>query len=183
LKLIGLKPGKPVEADGQSKLPTGDGIYIYVVWKEKGKLRHSRLEKLIFNKLAEEPVTDIKWIFTGSRFVRIEAEPRTGGKKSEKSDKKPKMKSVYEADIDGTLIATWHWGATIIDIPLPEGANDEAFDAYAKTMPELNTPVRFVFSPEEIPQKTITQEFSSRTFTVPWQEKKKEKAEETEKKD
>lgn len=180
-KLIGLKPGKPVEADGQSKLPAGDGVYIYVVWKDKGKITCSRLEKLIFNKLAEEPVTDIKWIFTGSRFVRIEAEPRTEGtkKKSEKSGEKPKMKTVYEADIDGTLIATWHWGATIIDIPLPEGANDEAFDAYAKTMPPLNTPVRFVFSREEIPEKKIIQEYSSGTFTVPWEEKKKDKIKET----
>jgi len=190
LQVIGLKPGKPVKFDGQSKLPSGDGLYIYVVWKEKkenkDELKYSRLEKCIYNNLVQEPVTDIKWIFTGSQLTKQAVEPEKKEDTTDtesKDEKKPKMKVVYEADVDGTIIATWHWSVTVIDISLPEGANDEALQAYHKTMPKIDTPVRIVFSPSEISEKKMIQEYASQAFVLPEEEQKKlEEEKEKEKK-
>jgi len=144
LQIVGLKPGKCVEYNGQDRIPSGDGLYIYVVWRTKGKTVHARLEDLIYNNLAQEPVEDIKWIFTGSRIYAAPVKGEPG-----------KKKRVYEADMEGTIVATWHCSSTVIDISLPEGSNDEAFSAYRKRMPPVGTPVCFVFSPHLIQEKDL----------------------------
>ena len=43
-------------------------------------------------------------------------------------------------------IATWHCSSTVIDISLPEGSNDEAFEAYKKNMPARGSKITIVFS-------------------------------------
>jgi hypothetical protein len=178
LMAIELKPGKGVDFNGQDRVPTGSGVYVYVEWdkntplgdpppKKKESLEEQiaalevevkpeaeemppesdgkkpklpekiekvriRLEDLILNKRVDEPLSDLKWIFTGSRTVKT----RNGLK--------------YDADIEGTVIATWHCSSTVIDIPLPEGSDDEAFHAHKVKLPPKKTPVTFIFSADEL---------------------------------
>ncbi len=138
LNLIGLKEGKAVEFEGQSKLPTGDGVYIFVVWKDPETKKEVvyRLEQLIYNNLTEEPLDDILWIFGGGNIIQLK-----NGKK------------LYEADEEGTIISTWHHPAAVIDIPLPEGSDDTVFYSYKKRMPAKGQKVRFIFSPKDITKK------------------------------
>lgn len=143
LQLIGLKNGECVDFNGQKKIPSGAGLFIYVSWKEKDKKTGkenetvSRLEKLIYNNLTYEPVINIKWIFTGSRKINL----------------KNSQDSYYYADVEGTVVATWHCSSTVIDISLPEGDNDEVFSVYTKGMPSKGTKVTFIFSVNELQEK------------------------------
>lgn len=138
LKAIGLNEGKPVEFNGQSAFPEGDGVYVFVRWKDEksGKVILKRLEQLIYNRLIEKEVIDIQWAFTGSRFVKT----KDG-------------KDIYLSDHEGTVISTWHCVSTVIDIPLPEGDDDTVFFAHKKNMPAPKTRVTFIFSPFDITKK------------------------------
>lgn len=130
LQLIGINPGRSVAFNGQEALPEGDGVRIDVVWNVDDREYRVRLEKLIYNRLTEEPLIDFDWVFTGSRMITTRDE-----------------REVYESDLEGTIIATWHCTSTVIDIPLPEGSDDTVFFSHKPAMPALHTPVLFVFTP------------------------------------
>ncbi|MFH1708984.1 MAG: YdjY domain-containing protein [Planctomycetota bacterium] len=138
LNLLGLKEGKPAAFAGQEALPTGAQVFVYVIWTAKAEdgtetSRRVRLEDLIFNRLTQEPMMRVAWIFCGSSMF-----------------KNKEGREIYEADAEGTVISTWRCTTTVLDNPLPEGSDDTVFFSLKEAMPPLGTPVTFLFSPVDL---------------------------------
>jgi hypothetical protein len=67
--LTNAPSGGPITQGAQRNPPLpGDPVVIEVTWTQGGKPQQRRLEELVFNKRAKEPMTKGAFTFTGSRF-------------------------------------------------------------------------------------------------------------------
>ncbi len=119
LLLLGLKYGRNLKYQGDPNDPVGDPLEIFVEWTEDGKTKKVRGEDLVFNQQTEKPMRHTHWIFSGSLEVE----------------------GVFIAQAERSLIATYHDPASIIDNPLPEGADDTILYANEKLVPPAGTAV------------------------------------------
>jgi len=120
LLMLGLEPGGGLLFQGDPRTPTGDSLYVYVSWDEcDGDHIHVRGEDLIYNVIEKRTMTHTAWIFSGSRFVN----------------------GRFVAAIEQSYITTFHDPNTIIDNPLPTGADDTLYEVNKNIVPAENTPV------------------------------------------
>lgn len=131
LLLLDLEIGGGGKKQGDSDPIYGGEMYIYVSWKDKKNKQHIvRAENLVKNERTKKVMKPCRWIFTGSRFTK---DQRTG-------------KSIYIANINGILIATFYDPDAIVNNPLPERSDDTVFYANNDLLPEENTPIKVTFS-------------------------------------
>jgi len=121
LLLLGLKPGGGVRFQGDATQPKGDKVLIFV--EKDGKKR--RVEDYIWDIPRKAPMQRTGWVFAGSKFVNGE----------------------FGAQLTRTLITTYHDPYTILDNPLPTGADDTVYEVNSKVTPPVGTTVTLVITP------------------------------------
>jgi len=119
LILLGLEAKGSLESQGAPRPLKGDPVEIWVQWKEGRKTTRVRAEKMILDCKSEKPMSETHWVFTGSIIYQ--------GK--------------FIAEIEKSLIATYHDSAAIINNPLPEGADDTTYNVNSKLVPKRGTPI------------------------------------------
>jgi len=133
LLLLGMKPGrnpavKYAKDAPELRRPPGDQARIFVTWKAEQKgnppQRH-RAEELLYNVQADTPAQRANWVFLGSRFVN----------------------GTFGADLDGTLITTYHDPVAIMELAA-ETVNDDIYYVVRKDVcPPAGTPVTLEVQP------------------------------------
>ena len=119
LILLGLEPKGNFEYQGDPSSPKGDPVEIWAQWKDGDEMKNVRAEQMILDSKKETPMKDTQWIFTGSAIFN----------------------GRFVADIEKSLIATYHDPAAIINNPLPEGADDTVYAVNSKLVPKRGTSV------------------------------------------
>ncbi len=123
LLLLGLEPGdKPLEYQGADEVPEGDPVEILVSWENvDGKKVECRAEELVWNVSTKKPMKRTNWVFAGSKI----------------------MDGRFMAQIEQSIAATFHDPFSIIDHPLPTGADDTVYVVNMDRVPPRDTPVVF----------------------------------------
>ena len=114
LILLGLEAKGDFEFQGDPRPPKGDPVEIWVQWKEGERTKRVRAEQMILDSKREKPMQKTDWIFTGSLI----------------------HEGRYLAEIEKSLIATYHDPAAIINNPLLEGADDTVYNVNSKVVPK-----------------------------------------------
>lgn len=123
LLLIDLEPGdKPIGFQGATETPMGDPLEITVSWKDKNKKEMSlKAETLLFNKQLEKPAKDMTWVFAGSQI----------------------LDGNFMAQIEQSIVATYHDPYSIIDHTHKSGADDTMYFVNKEVIPPKGTPIKF----------------------------------------
>lgn len=128
--------------------PKAPKLQIYIVWKEKGKIKKRKIESLIWNKthqasfleLAKKNIyTKMYWLFSGSREIK-QFDFNTGEFTNTR---------VYAADQFGTIIGLQYDVNSVITLPFFIGDKWENIEAYAnaKEVPKPKTKVTLIIKP------------------------------------
>lgn len=149
LILLGLKEGKEgPKGFGDPTKPTGDRVVCEIEWTKDGKTERHCAEDCVRNGREHAAMARVGWVYTGSEF-QDEIDPDTG---------KPTGRTIYAANRQKTLIATYHDPTALLDNPLYDGGDDGLYFAEEKILPPPGTPVVISIrpaTPEEV--KTMTQ--------------------------
>ncbi|MCP4366825.1 MAG: hypothetical protein GY797_01740 [Deltaproteobacteria bacterium] len=122
LLLMGIEPGKNrFKRQGHQGMPVGDPVELWVSWlgPEKTKIKY-RAEDLLLSKKTNQSMKKTHWIYTGSQIVN--------GK--------------FMAQIEQSIVATYHDPYAMIDHPLPTGGDDTHYWANHKILPAKGVPVK-----------------------------------------
>ena len=125
LFLLGLEPRGNLKYQGDPNPPQGDSVLIYVEWESNGKKVKVRGEDLVYNVKEKRPMKRTPWVFTGSKIY----------------------KGRFMAEIEESLITTYHDPYTIIDNPLPEGGDDTVYWVNEKIVPPKGTKILMTIKP------------------------------------
>lgn len=119
LLLLGLTYGDNLQFQGDPNTPQGDSVEVWISWQWENIDHKVRGEDLIFNLVSKKTMDHTFWIFSGSRIVN----------------------GTFMADVEGSIITTFHDPYTILDNPLPGGGNDELYVVNQNLVPPKGTPV------------------------------------------
>ena len=119
LLLLGLEPGGNIEYQGDARTPQGDSLEIWVEWEEKGEMKRHRAEDCVFDLVEKRTMTPTPWIFTGSKIED----------------------GVFIANVERSLMATYHDPYALLNHPLPTGADDTVYKVNEALVPKKGTPV------------------------------------------
>jgi hypothetical protein len=127
LLLLGLEGGESISHQGDPATPEGDPVEIVIEWAdpESGETKRVRGEDFIYNVKADRPMIHTHWVFTGSRVVD----------------------GIFVAQMEKSLVTTYHDPYTIIDNPLPTGGDDTYYEANRFLVPPVGTKVTFLVRP------------------------------------
>ncbi len=125
LILLGLNYGGGVNVQGDSLLPKGDKVDVFISWKKDGKFFDYRAEECAINVVENKPLEKISWIFSGSRVVN----------------------GIFMADVEKSLLTTYRDPNTILDNPHSSGTNDAIFIANSQILPAKKTPIKIKLKP------------------------------------
>jgi hypothetical protein len=120
LLLLGLQYGDNLQYQGDPNTPQGDSVEVWIEWSEENKKHLVRGEDLIFDLVSQKTMDHTHWTFSGSRIVN----------------------GTFMADMEGSLITTYHDPFTILDNPLPGGGNDELYTVNTSLVPSKGTEVQ-----------------------------------------
>lgn len=127
LLLLGLNHKGGVKFQGDPAQPEGDRVVIFV--EKNGQRR--RVEDYVWDLVHKAPMERTDWVFAGSKFLNGE----------------------FGAQLTRTLITTYHDPYTILDNPLPTGADDEVYEVNSQVTPPVGTTVTLVIQPVRISPK------------------------------
>ena len=120
LLLLGLEPGnQPIEYQGANEKPCGDPVRIMVSWQTNGEYKEVPAEDLVFNRATDKSMGKTVWVFTGSKI----------------------MDGNYMAQVEGSIVSTFHDPFAILDHRSDTGADDTLFFANEKLLPSKGTKV------------------------------------------
>lgn len=123
LLLLGLNYGGGVAFQGDSSIPKGDSVEVFVKWTdEENNTKFYRGEDLVFNLKDSSVMKKTHWVFTGSKVID----------------------GLFVADAEKSLITTFHDPFTILDNPSPDGAYDDFFIVNEKIVPPKGTKVEVI---------------------------------------
>jgi hypothetical protein len=144
LLLLGLVEGRnpavePPEGAPEPDGPPGGAVSIFVEWRppdsggtedeeEEEPPRRERAERFLYRVDEERAETDVRWVFLGSRMVR----------------------GRFGADIDGSLITTFHDPLAILEIQKDTVNDDIYYSVNEDLCPPVDTPVTLII---EVPDK------------------------------
>lgn len=118
------EPNNNLQGEGDSIIPAGDPMYIYVEYQDKnGKTVRRRIEEFALNRLTKKHMKEISFAFTGSSYTK---DPDTG-------------KSVFLADMEKDLVACFRTAWSIFNTPLLQGNNDSVYSVNKEVTPPINT--------------------------------------------
>lgn len=114
------------------RVPSGDGFYLYVAWREGAERFFYRLEDLIGDLSRSRQLRRHAFVYLGSRLVR----PR------------PDEPEVFAADVEGNLInlSFFRAGNTLLTAALPECVEQTIWLPNAWLLPPRGTRVSLVLS-------------------------------------
>ena len=126
LLLLGYEYGQNIEFQGQDRTPEGDSLLIFVEWIDSlnNKIK-VRIEKLAFNVAEKKEMRETFWIFSGSQVLN----------------------GTFMADVEGSIITTYHDPFTIIDNPLSTGNDDTLYIVNSRIVPPKGTKARIIIKP------------------------------------
>lgn len=122
LLLLGLEYGANLKYQGDPATPLGDSVEVWARWRNGRETVLVRAEDMIYDLTSKKTMPYTHWIFSGSRMAN----------------------GVFMADMEGSLITTYHDPFTIIDNPLPSGSNDELYVVNHALTPPKKTPVEVI---------------------------------------
>lgn len=119
--LTNAPAGGPItQAQGGHNPPLpGEPMFMEVAWKQAAKSQRKRIEALVFNKRAKEPMSPGPFTFTGSRLWQ--------GK--------------FVAQTDGSLIAIITDPDAVFNNPRPNRDTDDTWVVHQQEVPPLHTMV------------------------------------------
>ena len=119
LLLIGLNYVGGLDYQGDPRTPKGDLVEVWVKWKNGERDTIVRGEDLVWDIPRKQHMEYTSWVFVGSKMVE--------GK--------------FMADVEKSLITTYHDPLSILDNPLPTGGDDELYKVNEQLVPPKGTPV------------------------------------------
>lgn len=125
LILLGLEFQEGARYQGDPLTPKGDKVTIWVEWSIDGVTKRHRAEDLVFDRVKQKSMEHIDWVFTGSRMNN----------------------GIFMSQATGTLISTYRDPDTIIDNPLPGGADDTVYIVNSQIVPPKGTGVKVIITP------------------------------------
>lgn len=155
--LLGIEPGKGPESELDLRPISGPRVIILLRWNEKaedGTQRQveRRAEDCLLNGLVEDTMQRVGWVFTGSEFITLGANPPPGGPgggggagvtppreagTGEAAGEEPAAQ-IFGATATGELIAVSHRPLAILDHPLGIPFPDADYYAYPDALPPLD---------------------------------------------
>src|SRR5262249_10954597 len=129
LESLGLKPGTPVQGEGE---PKGPAVNIYfLIPDDTGGEKKVTIDKAMVNPKNDKPFPkSVEWRFTGS--APLQPDPN-------------KDEKIYGADWSGTFIAIFPvTKETVFQTSLPIAEEKFLKLEVAKVMPKVGTPVKLV---------------------------------------
>lgn len=128
LLLLGFKNKNNLKFQGDSTIPEGDPLDIFVEWESEDKSKKRvRAEETLYDQQKKKTMERTCWVFTGSQIVDGQ----------------------FMADIDGSIIATFRDPLAIINNPLPTGADDTVYVSNEKLLPPEDTRVNLIIKAAE----------------------------------
>ena len=129
LLLVGLECGGGLKYQGDPATPKGDPVDIFVRWTDPvdSKDVSVRGEDLVFDIQKKRAMKRTHWVFAGSRVID----------------------GVFVAQADKSLVTTYHDPNTILDNPLPTGADDTVYQVNSAVVPPVGTKVKVMVKPYE----------------------------------
>lgn len=120
LLLLGLTPGEhPIDFQGALQKPCGAPVKIVISWEAEGKIQEYPLETMLFYDKLQTTMERTEWVFTGSQFLNGE----------------------YQAQVEGSIIASYHDPVAIIDHRSDTGTDDTMYQVNHLMVPPVGTPV------------------------------------------
>ena len=124
--LVGLEgTSTPLSFQGDPRVPKGDGIDISIRVQGGDSSKAVKPEKWLLHTVgdAKQPVSKVRWIFTGSMV--------NSGR--------------FAAQMTGSIVALYHDPAAMVDNASPGGENDKVWFVRSETTPPVGTPVVVTF--------------------------------------
>lgn len=117
-------------------LPTGDGFYLYAAWTEGDESYLYRIEDLLRDLGRGRTMQRHRWVYLGSRMT----------------ERGPDHEVVFAATAEGNLInvAFFSQGYTLLTPALDSCVEQTIWLPNAWLLPEMHSPVLFVFSRERL---------------------------------
>ena len=125
LILLGLNYVGGLAIQGDTLTPRGDSLEVLITWNSNGRDTTVRGEDFAWDIPRKAPMQHTPWIFTGSKM----------------------MDGKYMADVEKSLITTYHDPFTILDNPLSTGADDETYKVNENLVPPKGTAVTVTIKP------------------------------------
>jgi hypothetical protein len=125
LILLGLEPKGGLRFQGDTQVPQGAPVEVFVSWQRAGKSVKVHAEDLAWDITKKRPMGRKAWVFSGSAVD----------------------KDGFVADRELSLIATFRDPAAIVNNALPTGSDDSAFKVNERIIPKWGTPVTLTLSP------------------------------------
>lgn len=122
LILLGLEAQEAPKPQSPPRLPKGDPVEIWVQWKEREEIKRVRAEQMLLDRRREKPMQETQWVFTGSMIYQ----------------------GRFIAEIERSLIATYHDPAAIINNPRPEAADDTIYSVNSEVVPKRGTAITLI---------------------------------------
>lgn len=119
-----------LSSEGESVVPAGDPLHIYVEYKKDNKTVRQRIEHFAFNRYTQKQMKEISFAFTGSSYSK---DPQTG-------------KSVFNADMEKDLVTCFRTAWSVFNTPLLLGNNDSVYQVYKDRVPPKGTECVLVFT-------------------------------------
>jgi hypothetical protein len=107
-----------VQGERNPPLP-GEPVLMEVSWKQGGKSQRKRIEALVFNKRAKEPMSPGPFTFTGSRL----------------------WQGRFVAQTEGSLVALITDPDAVFNHPRPNRDADDTWVVHQRDVPPLDTAV------------------------------------------
>ncbi|MDR0994205.1 MAG: YdjY domain-containing protein [Verrucomicrobiota bacterium] len=124
LLLAGNKGGEPMARFGEGP-PRGSPVDMFVEWEADGETKTARAETFVWDLQKGDVLPDGPWVFTGSILKDGE----------------------FKATLEESLIVTFWDPYAIINNPYPNGSNDKVLVVNTRTVPPMETPIRFHIKP------------------------------------
>ncbi|MFI5252337.1 MAG: YdjY domain-containing protein [Bacteroidota bacterium] len=120
LILLGLNYIGGLSVQGDTLTPRGDSVDVFMTWNKNGQDTTVRAEDFAWDIPNKRSMEHTPWIFSGSRMI--------DGK--------------YMADVEKSLVTTYHDPNSILDNPLSTGRDDETYRVNESLVPPKGTPVK-----------------------------------------
>jgi hypothetical protein len=127
LILLGLEPKGGLRYQGDTQVPKGSPVEIWVSWQRSGRPVKARAEELVWDVVKKRPMERRAWVFSGSIMRNGE----------------------FVADEELSLVGTYRDPAAIINNALPTGSDDAIYKVNERLVPALGTPVTVTITPAE----------------------------------
>jgi hypothetical protein len=125
LILLGLEPQGGLRHQGDTQVPKGPRVELWVSWQRAGRPVKARAEELCWDLVRKAPMQTGAWTFSGSA---VNADG-------------------FVADQELLLVGTYRDPAAVINNRLPTGSDDSVYKVNERIVPPVGTPVTLTVTP------------------------------------